>query len=195
MKRSLLSILAIVALSSTASATDPASVPVQKRTKLGQYLTSQEAAGFVAKHQPRAIFLDVRTAAEEAFLGMPTAVDANVPYMVQPEFPIWDDARENFKLENNPDFIPEVRRRLGAKGLNQDDPVVLICRSGDRSAAAANVLVEAGFTNVYTVVDGYEGDLAKDGPTVGQRSVDGWKNARLPWTYKLDKQKMYRLDK
>ena len=87
-----------------------------------------------------------------------------------------------------------MRRRLASKGLKPDDPIVLICRSGDRSAAAANLLAQAGFKSVYSVVDGYEGDLAKDGPKAGQRVVNGWKNAGLPWTYKLDKAKMYKME-
>jgi rhodanese-related sulfurtransferase len=70
----------------------------------------------------------------------------------------------------------------------------LICRSGDRSAAAANLLAEAGLKNVYSVVDGFEGDLATQGPKAGQRVVNGWKNAGLPWSYNLDKEKMYKLD-
>ncbi len=93
-----------------------------------------------------------------------------------------------------PTFLNEVRRRLGAKGLGPNDAVVLICRSGDRSAAAANLLAEAGFKNVYSVVDGFEGDLATDGPKAGQRAVNGWKNAGLPWSYRLDRTKMYRMD-
>jgi rhodanese-related sulfurtransferase len=84
---------------------------------------------------------------------------------------------------------------LSAKGLTPDSPVVLICRSGDRSAAASNLMAEAGFKTVYTVVDGFEGDLAADGPNAGQRVVNGWKNAGLPWSYRLEKSKMYKLDK
>ena len=121
--------------------------------------------------------------------------DANVPYMVEPDFPVWDDARSTLKLEANPDFISEVRRRLNAKGLNPDSTVVLICRSGDRSAAASNLLAEAGFKTVYSVVDGFEGDLAADGPNAGRRAVNGWKNSGLPWSYRLDRSKMYKLDK
>jgi rhodanese-related sulfurtransferase len=195
MKSVVLGLAAVLTLSSVAFAIDPASVPEQKRTKLGEYLTAQEAAAFVTEHQPKVLFLDVRTPSEESFLGMPSMADANVPYMIQPEFPEWDKAKDNFKLEGNPDFIPEVRRRLSAKGLGQNDPIVLICRSGDRSAAATNLLSEAGFKNVYSVIDGYEGDLSKDGPKVGQRAVNGWKNTGLPWTYQLEKEKMYKLDK
>jgi rhodanese-related sulfurtransferase len=161
---------------------------------LGQYLSSQEAAKFMKQNASKALFLDVRTPSEVNFLGMPTQADANVPYMREPDFPTWDSVKATFKLEPNPDFIAEVRRRLAAKHLGPTDAVVLICRSGDRSAAAANILAEAGFKNVYSVVDGYEGDLAADGPKAGQRAVNGWKNAGLPWSYKLDKAKMYKME-
>jgi rhodanese-related sulfurtransferase len=114
--------------------------------------------------------------------------------MKEPDFPAWDGVKGTFKLELNPEFLPEVRRRLSAKGLKPADPIVLICRSGDRSAAAANLLAEAGFKNVYSVVDGFEGDLAGEGPKAGQRVVNGWKNAGLPWSYKLDRTKMYKLE-
>jgi rhodanese-related sulfurtransferase len=178
--------------SSTAYALDPAQVPPPKRTKIGQYLSSKEAAKFVDKNASKALFLDVRTTPEVMFLGMPAQADANVPYMKQPDFPVWDSAKQTYKLELNPDFLPEVRNRLSAKGLGPDDAIVLICRSGDRSAAAANLLAEAGFKNVYSVVDGYEGDIATHGPKKGQRVVNGWKNAGLPWSYRLDKAKMYK---
>jgi rhodanese-related sulfurtransferase len=176
--------------STTAFAFDAASVPPPKRTKLGQYFSSKEAAKFIDKNASKALFLDVRSAPEVTFLGMPEQADANVPYMREPDFPVWDATKQTFKLELNPDFLPEVRRRLSAKGLGPDDAIVLICRSGDRSAAAANLLAEAGFKNVYSVVDGYEGDIATHGPKKGQRVVNGWKNAGLPWSYKLDKGKM-----
>jgi rhodanese-related sulfurtransferase len=187
-------LVALLMASTTAHAFDAASVPSPKRTKLGQYFSSQEAASFVDRNASRTLFLDVRTPAEVAFLGMPAQADANVPYMKEPDFPVWDDVKGNFKLETSPDFLPEVRRRLTAKGLGTEDAIVLICRSGDRSAAGANLLAEAGFKNVYSVVDGFEGDLATEGPKAGQRAVNGWKNAGLPWSYKLDKNKMYRLD-
>src|SRR5262245_4634071 len=135
----LLGLAVVIAITGRAWAVDAASVPTIKRTKLEQYLSAQEAADFITKNS-KTLFLDVRTPAEVAFVGMPTTADANVPYMVVPDFPIWDDARSTFKLEANSDFVPEVRRRLAAKGLDADSPVVLICRSGDRSAAATNLL-------------------------------------------------------
>ena len=187
-------LIVLLMASTTAHAFDAASVPELKRTKLGQYLSSQEAAKFMNQNASKALFLDVRTPAELMFVGMPAQTDANVPYMKEPDFPAWDGVKGTLKLELNPDFLPEVRRRLAAKGLKANDTIVLICRSGDRSAAAANLLAEAGFKNVYSVVDGFEGDLAGEGPKAGQRVVNGWKNAGLPWSYKLDRTKMYKLE-
>lgn len=187
--------LALGIASPAAYAVDSATVPKIKQTKLGQYLSAEEAASLVAKDPAATLFLDVRTPAEVAFVGMPASADANVPYMIQPEFPVWDAEKNTLKLEPNPDFVAEVRRRLTAKKLTPESNVVLICRSGDRSAAAANLLAEAGYKHVYSVVDGFEGDLAKDGPNAGRRAVNGWKNAGLAWSYKLDKAKMYKLDK
>ena len=84
-------------------------------TELQQYFSAKEAAEFVEKNPSTSLLLDVRTPAETAFVGMPAMVDANVPYMVEPDFPTWDDARSTLKLELNPDFLAEVRRRLSAK--------------------------------------------------------------------------------
>ena len=86
-----------------------------------------------------------------------------------------------------------VERRLAARGLGRDATVVVICRSGDRSAVAADMLAKGGFAHVWSVVDGFEGDLAKEGPEAGHRVVNGWKNKGLPWGYRLDKAKMYRI--
>jgi rhodanese-related sulfurtransferase len=194
MKFLVLCVTAIAFTATAASAFDAASVPPQKRTKVERYLSAEEAASFVAKSGPKTLFLDIRTPAEVMFVGMPTVADANVPYMVEPDFPGWDAAKSTLKLESNSDFVSEVRRRLSGKGLDSDSPIVLICRSGDRSAAAANLLAQAGLKNVYSVVDGFEGDLATQGPKAGQRAVNGWKNAGLPWTYTLDRKKMYKID-
>jgi rhodanese-related sulfurtransferase len=182
MKGFALLLAAMLVTSAPAHAFDAASVPAPKRTKLEHYFSSEEASAFIASNGSKTLFLDVRTPAEVAFVGMPATADANVPYMVPPDFPVWDEVKGTFKLENNSDFVPEVRRRLSAKGLGADSTIVLICRSGDRSAGAANLLGEAGFKNVYSVVDGFEGDLAKDGPKAGQRAVNGWRNAGLPWS-------------
>jgi hypothetical protein len=48
-----------------------------------------------------------------------------------------------------------------------------------------------GFKKAYAVIDGFEGYKETEGASKGQRTVNGWKNAKLPWTYKLDTKKIY----
>lgn len=171
---------------------DPASVPEIKRSRLQLYLTAREAHDIYSREPARTLFLDVRTRAEAMYVGVPSDADALVPYVEHQELMTdWDDRRGMYQLMANSDFLTEAETRLKQKGLTRTDRVILICRSGDRSAHAADLLANAGYTRVYSVVDGFEGDAAKDGPKAGQRIVNGWKNAGLPWSYKLDKARMY----
>lgn len=166
-------------------------LPKKKVTALGLYFHPSDAMKYVQGNQAKVLFLDVRSREEVQFLGMSTLVDANVPYMQNPEWPEWNETGKNFKLVPNANFATDVERRLKEKGLTKNDPVVLMCRSGDRSALAVNLLAKLGYTKVYSVTEGYEGDIASDGPMKGTRSVNGWKNDGLPWSYDLDKKKMY----
>ena len=172
--------------------TDWDKLPEVKRSKVGLYLTPQQAYDMKMKDPKGVAFFDIRTRAEAMYVGWPMDADALVPYVEHPELMTdWDDKRFMYKLEPNQDFVPEIERRMKEKGLGKTAPVILICRSGDRSSKAADRLQMAGFTRVYSVAEGVEGDTAKDGEKLGQRVVNGWKNAGLPWTYKLDKAKMY----
>jgi len=173
-------------------AVDWEKLPEIKKSKLGLYLTPQQAYD-MKKANPKGVALfDVRTRAEAMYVGWPGDADALVPYVEHAEIMSeWDDKRHMYKLEPNQDFVPELERRLKAMGLGKDATIVLICRSGDRSSKAADRLQMAGYTKVYSVAEGFEGDSVKEGPKAGQRAVNGWKNANLPWTYKLDRAKMY----
>jgi rhodanese-related sulfurtransferase len=172
----------------SAHALDASQVPEKKRTRLGLYLSATEA--YAASQRERVLFIDARTRAEVSFLGMPTVADVNIPYMEMDEFHTWDDQKRTYKLEPNSDFVRAVDGQLTRKGLRRDAKIIVMCRSGDRSARAADLLADSGFSNVWTVVDGFEGDIAKDGPQAGRRAVNGWKNAQLPWSYELVKTKM-----
>jgi rhodanese-related sulfurtransferase len=163
----------------------------KKQTQLGLYMNATEAYGYVTKHSSDSLFVDIRTRSEVAFLGMPTIADANIPYMLVNGWSDWDDKKKNYKLEANSDFVTQIEQQVSKKGLNKHSTIILMCRSGGRSAKAANLLSEAGYKKVYSVIDGYEGDKAKKGEHKGQRVVNGWKNNDLPWSYKLDKDKMY----
>ncbi|WP_412480890.1 rhodanese-like domain-containing protein [Azonexus sp. IMCC34839] len=176
----------------TPGSTEWSKLPEVKQSKLGLYLTPQQAYDMKKANPKGVAFFDVRTRAEAMYVGWPSDADALVPFVEHPEIMSdWDDKRAMYKLEPNQDFLPELERRLQEKGLGKDASIILICRSGDRSSKAADRLMGAGYAKVYSVAEGVEGDTAKDGAKAGQRVVNGWKNAGLPWTYKLDKAKMY----
>ena len=164
-----------------------------KVTQDKKYLTPQQAFDMKTANPKGVAFFDVRTRTEAVYVGMAQpVVDALVPFVEHQEvMSDWDDKRHMYKVEPNQDFVPELERRLKAMGLGKADPIILMCRSGDRSSKAADRLKMAGYTQVFSVPEGFEGDTAKGGPKDGQRVVNGWKNANLPWTYKLDKAKMY----
>lgn len=116
---------------------------------------------------PRAVLVDVRTRAEWAYVGTPdlSAAGREVVQIEWTSFP--DGAR-------NPSFLDQ----LSAAGAQQDAPVAFLCRSGQRSAAAAELATEAGYTRAYNIADGFEGGL----DAAGHRgSVGGWKALDLPW--------------
>ena len=117
-------------------------------------------------------------------------MDAHVP-LVFMDTRGWDDKKHRYLRADNKNFVADVEAQLKKKGLTKDDTVILMCRSGKRSAKAVNMLADAGFTHAYSVVDGYEGDKVKKGKNKGHRAVNGWKNSGLPWTYSLDKDYMY----
>ena len=78
--------------------------------------------------------------------------------------------------EVNPHFVGQVRKLAGTNHTTR--PIVLICRSGNRSQEAGEALESAGFTAVYHVVQGFEGEL-DDQHHRGKSS--GWRFEGLPW--------------
>ncbi|MBD3618807.1 MAG: sulfurtransferase [Chromatiales bacterium] len=194
MKKSLLvSVIAsliLVVSASLAVAAQGADVPKKKQTTLGLYMSAKEAYDHMQAQGDKTLFLDVRSHAEVNFLGMPTVADANIPYMQLSEWNAFDDKKQSYVMDVNSEFANQVERRLQAKGLGKDDTIIVLCRSGSRSAKAADLLAKLGYTRVYSVLEGYEGDKAKEGPHAGQRVVNGWRNQGLPWTYKLERNKM-----
>jgi len=182
---------ATLGMTVAAHAIDIAQVPESKRSASGLHLTALEAADMKQRLGNKVLMIDIRTRAEAMYVGMAASVDFLVPVLDFPEFWEWSDQRNEYVQQSNPHFVKDVEKRLAQMGLTKDDPVIVICRSGVRSNAASGLLFEMGFKQAYTVIDGFEGDTAKDGEQKGQRVVNGWKNAKLPWSYKLDKKKMY----
>ncbi len=185
-----IAVAASAVLSSAVMADDWSNLSKKKQTTLGLYMTAKQAYDYMMENMDDALFLDVRTPSELNYLGVTSVMDANVPTDTM-DASAWDDKKNRYVRKHNKNFVADVTARLKAKGLDKSDTVILMCRSGKRSAKAVNVLAEHGYTNVYTVVDGYEGDKAKKGAHRGKRVVNGWKNSGLPWTYSLDKDLMY----
>jgi rhodanese-related sulfurtransferase len=181
-------LIALMASPLAAFAVDPASLPDIKKTKLGLYIEAREVPDFLKKH-PKALFLDLRTPEELLFVGVPQGIDGNAPFGIM-NYNKWDEKKKTYVRFPNPDFLSNFEYWAMDKGTEKADPVLLICRSGDRSALGADFLAKQGYTNVWSVVDGFEGDFAKDGPSKGKRAVNGWKNIGLPWSYDLDKTRL-----
>lgn len=169
---------------------DASKLSKKKQTPQGLYLSAKETFDLVSAQGKSLLFVDVRTPAEVEFVGAPQLIDVNIPYMLN-DFTQWDDAKKRFKKVPNSNFTVAIEEALAAKGLGKDDRIVLMCRSGSRSAKAANLLYQAGYKNVYSVIEGFEGDSSKVAGAEGTRTVNGWKNDGLPYTYKHEKSKMY----
>ena len=107
-----------------------------------------------------AVLVDVRSAEERAFVGrVPAGVHV-----------AWASGTS---LTRNPRFVRELEAKV-----RKDDVVLLLCRSGKRSALAAEAATKAGFTSVFNVLEGFEGEL----DARRQRGhADGWRFHQLPW--------------
>lgn len=171
-------------------ADDWSKLEAEKQTKLGLYMTAKQADEYIQNNMSKTLFVDTRTPGELVYLGTATSVDAHVPFEFM-DTTQWNDKKQEYMQYENKNFVADVEARMKKKSLGKDDAIVLMCRSGNRSAKAVNLLAAAGYTKVYNMVDGYEGDKAKDGQTKGKRTVNGWKNAGLSWSYRLDKDVMY----
>jgi rhodanese-related sulfurtransferase len=133
-------------------------------------LTPTEAWALLSGDR-KARLVDVRTKAEWSYVGVPELGAAAAPLFL--EWQIWPD------MAVNADFVPALDAALAAAGLDRDDPVVFLCRSGVRSAAAARALTAAGWRRAYNLSGGFEGPPDDDCHRGG---VAGWKASGLPWT-------------
>ena len=160
-----------------------APLPKGKQTTLGLYVTAAQAYEMWKATPAKVKLIDVRTPEEYAFVGHPEMA-WNIPYA----FVTYHrkDGRTEYGPQLNPAFVAEVQR-LAQPG----DTLLVMCRSGDRSAKAVDLLAAAGMKNAYSVIDGVEGDKVTDPDSVfvGKRMKNGWKNS-APWVYTLDPEKI-----
>ncbi len=131
-------------------------------------ITPQQAWEMLQQN-PRALLVDVRSSMEFLFVGHPVGA-GHIPWIDEPD---WDI---------NPQFAVDIRK-LVLGGVHENDqitsaPIILICRSGKRSLEAGERLVTAGFTQVFNIDEGFEGELNEH----HQRStIGGWRFRGLPW--------------
>jgi len=154
-----------------------------KQTTLGLYVTAAQAYEKLKAAPDKVMLIDVRTPEEYAFIGHPEMA-WNIPLA----FVTYKrkDGKTEYGPKMNADFVTEVKKVAGST-----ETLILMCRSGDRSAKAVNMLAKAGYKNAYTIIDGFEGDKVKDPESVfnGKRMRNGWKNS-VPWVYDIDPEKI-----
>jgi rhodanese-related sulfurtransferase len=116
---------------------------------------------------PEAIMVDVRTTAEWTYVGFAdlTAIDKKTGFVEWVSFPA---------MARNEKFIDQVRALVPDPAT----PIVMVCRSGVRSIAAAEAMTAIGYSACYNMLEGFEGDKDHDGHR-GQ--TGGWKQAGLAW--------------
>ena len=160
-------------------------VPEKKQTSLGLYVTAQEAYEMWKADTERVKIVDVRTPEEYYFVGH-AEIARNIPVgFVKYQ---WNADKKEPVFVPNADFISSINSQYSS-----DNILLLICRSGGRSALAVNALAQAGRQNVYNIIDGTEGDLVKDPDSAydGKRMKNGWKNSGTPWTYEIDPERLW----
>jgi rhodanese-related sulfurtransferase len=143
-------------------------------------VTSKEAYEKWEEAPEAGKILDVRTPEEYIFVGH-SEMAVNIPLALQTHR--WSKDKGYFDIAPNPEFGAQV-----TEWAQPSDVLLVMCRSGGRSAMAVNILAQAGFENAFNIVDGMEGDTVKDPDSlfVGKRMKNGWKNSGLPWTYDVD---------
>jgi rhodanese-related sulfurtransferase len=172
-------------------------VPKSNQTKLGLYATPREANEMWEADPDNVTILDVRSFEEYVFVGHPLMAK-NVPlaFLKYERPPV--DAEPmvtergvlppGFSVEPNTEFLPEVKSVCGP-----DDTILVLCGSGGRAAKATDMLAAAGFTKVYNIVNGFEGELVVDpaSPDFGQNKDNGWMPVGLPWGRKINPDLMW----
>lgn len=121
-------------------------------------VTPEEAWALVRANA--AVILDVRTQEEHKFVGyIPDSV--LIPWMC------------GNSMVKNPSFISEASKQFG-----KDAIILTLCRSAKRSAGAAETLCLSGYTNVFNIMEGFEGDLDEN---MQRNHINGWRFRKLPW--------------
>jgi len=108
----------------------------------------------------RAVLVDVRTGEERKFVG----------YVPGSLHVAWATGTS---LTRNPRFLRELEAKV-----DKDAVVLLLCRSGKRSALAAEAATRIGFTSAFNITEGFEGELDEQHR---RGALGGWRVRGLQW--------------
>ncbi|MDV3206207.1 MAG: rhodanese-like domain-containing protein [Rhodococcus ruber] len=127
-------------------------------------MTPQQAWELL-RENPDAVLVDVRTDAEWKYVGVPetSSIGRRALFVERLRYP--NGAR-------NEHFVDQLKD-AGVTG----GPIVFLCRSGQRSIAAAEAATAAGLAPSYNILEGFEGGLDAE----RHRGAEGWRAAGLPW--------------
>ena len=122
-------------------------------------IPSEKVKNFLETN-PNSVVLDVRTEEEWNGVGKPDAESLNsktffISLLLGPD------------RQKNENFVKDFLQ----KKISKKNNILVICRSGLRSMAAAKLLQQEGYKNLVNISDGFEGN-----PATG----DGWKKSNLP---------------
>jgi rhodanese-related sulfurtransferase len=127
-----------------------------------EHLEPKQAYAFL-QERPDAVFIDCRSTMEYMFVGHPVGA-MMVPWYDGPDW------------ELNAHFVGQVKTIAGQDFGER--PIVLICRSGNRTLEAGEALEKAGFRRVINVLHGFEGELDEKHH---RNTRSGWRVDGLPW--------------
>lgn len=113
------------------------------------------------KGNDSAVLVDVRTKMEHSFIGHPPGA-MHIPWKESPDWQL------------NPHFVEQVKQLAP----DPDAPILLLCRSGQRSQDAALALEAAGYRHLVNIVEGFEGPLDEH---KHRGTLGGWRFHGLPW--------------
>jgi len=119
-----------------------------------------EEAYEIMQSAPGAKLVDVRTRAEIDWVG-------KIPDAVEIEWLTYPGMRPNAH------FLAQLEQQVDKEAL-----VMFICRSAARSHSAATAATEAGYSDCYNVLEGFEGDRNNSNQ---RNTIGGWRVAGLPW--------------
>lgn len=153
-----------------------------RETSLGLYVMANE----LRQQNERAVLIDVRDPIEVTLTGFAEPTDIHEPWVLA-ERDNFDEEAKTCPMVKNADFEAQVKAAIEAQGATKEDPIIVMCRSGaTRSAPAADVIAKMGYSEVYSMTDGFEGGTLKEGNSQGVRALDGWRNSGLPWSYDIN---------